>query len=103
MTKPVTGQYECQHSSGIGMDYFTSRIDRLILQSDGRFTLTVQEKSRLSNAAQSLVSGQQISSAAPEKKREGSYTLQENAIILHFQDGSQEQGQLSWNGEGLQL
>lgn len=103
MTKPVTGQYECQHSSGIGLDYFTSRIDRLLLQPDGRFTLTIQERSRLSNAAQSLVSGQQISNTVPEKRREGNYTLQGNAIILHFQDGTQEQGQFSWNGEGLQL
>lgn len=103
MTKPITGQYECQHSSGIGLDYFTSRIDRLILQPDGHFTLTVQERSRLSNAAQSLVSGQQITNAAPEKKREGTYTVQGNTIILHFQDGTQEQGQVSWNGEGLQL
>jgi hypothetical protein len=103
MTKPITGQYECQHSSGIGLDYFTSRIDRLILQPDGRFTLTIQERSRLSNAAQSLVSGQQITNAAPEKKREGTYTVQGNTIVLHFQDGTQEQGQVSWNGEGLQL
>jgi hypothetical protein len=104
MTKPVTGQYECQHSSGIGLDYFTSRIDRLILQPDGHFTLTVQERSRLSNAAQSLVSGQQISTNAPETRREGNYTLPgENTIVLHFQDGTQEQGQLAWNGEGLQL
>jgi hypothetical protein len=103
MTKPITGQYECQHSSGIGLDYFTSRIDRLTLQSDGHFTLTIQERSRLSNAAQSLVSGQQVTSAAPEKKREGTYTVQNNTIVLHFQDGTQEQGQVSWNGEGLQL
>jgi len=103
MTKPITGQYECQHSSGIGLDYFTSRIDRLILQPDGHFTLTIQERSRLSNAAQSLVSGQQITNAAPEKKRDGTYTLQGNTIVLHFQDGAQEQGQVSWNGEGLQL
>jgi hypothetical protein len=103
MTKPITGQYECQHSSGIGLDYFTSRIDRLTLQPDGHFTLTIQERSRLSNAAQSLVSGQQITSAAPEKKREGTYTVQNNTIVLHFQDGTQEQGQVSWNGEGLQL
>lgn len=86
------------------MDYFTSRIDRLILQPDGRFTLTIQERSRLSNAAQSLVSGQHVSTTAPEIKREGSYTLPgENIIVLHFQDGKQEQGQLAWNGEGLQL
>jgi hypothetical protein len=102
MTKPITGQYECQHSSGIGLDYFTSRIDRLILQPDGHFTLTIQERSRLSNAAQSLVSGQQITNAAPEKKREGTYSVQDSTIIFHFQDGTQEQGQLSWNGEGLQ-
>src|SRR6266700_2457802 len=104
MTKPITGQYECQHSSGVGLDYFTSRIDRLTLQPDGHFTLTIQERSRLSNAAQSLVSGQQISTATPETKREGNYTLPGgNVIIFHFQDGQQEQGQLAWNGEGLQF
>jgi hypothetical protein len=102
MMKPITGQYECLHQSGIGLDYFTSRIDRLTLQTDGRFILIEQDRSRVANAAQSLMSGQQVTSAAPEKRREGSYTYQGNAISFHFDDGTQEQGQISWNGEGLQ-
>jgi hypothetical protein len=103
MMKPITGQYECQHSSGIGLDYFTSRIDRLTLQPDGRFTLIVQDRSRIANAAKSLVNGQQVSSAAPETRREGNYNLQGNVLWLHFDDGGQEQGQVSWNGEGIQI
>src|SRR5579859_5351042 len=103
MMKPITGQYECVHSSGVGLDYFTSRIDRLILQANGRFTLIIQDRSRLSNAAQSLASGQQVSTAAPETRREGNYTQQDNNLMLHFDGGGMEPGQLSWNGEGLQL
>ena len=102
MMNPITGQYECLHRSGVGLDYFTSRIDRLTLQTDGRFILTEQDRSRVANAAQSLLSGQQVTTAAPEKRREGSYTYQGNAVSFHFDDGTQEQGQLSWNGEGLQ-
>ena len=63
MMKPITGQYECVHRSAVGLDYFTSRIDRLTLQADGRFALIVQDRSRIANAAQSLVSGQQITAA----------------------------------------
>lgn len=103
MMKPITGQYECQHSSGIGLDYFTSRIDRLTLQPNGRFTLIVQDRSRIANAAQSLMNGQQVSSAAPETRREGNYNLQGNVLLLHFDDGGQEQGQVSWNGDGVQI
>jgi hypothetical protein len=103
MMKPVTGQYECQHRSGIGLDYFTSRVDRLIVQANGRFALIVQERSRASNAAQSFISGQQASTAAPEVRREGSYTLQNAVLWLNFDDGTQEQGQLSWNGDGVQI
>lgn len=103
MTKPVTGQYECVHRSGVGLDYFTSRIDRLTLQANGRFVLIAQDRSRIANAAQSLVSGQQANMAAPETGREGRYTLQGNALFLHFDDGKQEQGQFSWNGEGVQI
>lgn len=103
MMKPVTGQYECQHRSGIGLDYFTSRIDRLIVQANGRFALIVQEHSRVSNAAQSFISGQQASIAAPEVRREGSYTLQNTVLWLNFDDGTQEQGQVSWNGDGVQI
>jgi hypothetical protein len=103
MMKPITGQYECVHRSGIGLDYFTSRIDHLTIQADGRFVLVVQDRSRVSNAAQSLLSGQQVTNAAPETRREGSYTLQGNVVSLRFDDGAQEQGQLAWNGEGLQM
>jgi zinc-ribbon domain len=103
MTKPITGQYECQHRSGVGLDYFTSRIDRLIVQANGHFTLITQERSRASNAAQSLISGQQVSTAAPEVRREGSYNQQNNVLWLNFNDGTQEQGQLSWNGDGVQI
>lgn len=103
MMKPITGQYECIHRSGVGLDYFTSRIDRLMLQQNGRFVLIIQDRSRVANAAQSLLSGQQISATAPEIRREGHYTLQGNALFLHFDDGTQQQGQLSWNGEGVQI
>src|SRR5579863_1967643 len=103
MNKPVTGQYECVHQSGVGLDYFTSRIDRLILQPSGRFTLIAQDRSRMANAAQSLIAGQQISTAAPETRREGSYTCQGNLLSLRFDDNTQQQGQFSWNGEGVQI
>ncbi|HEY4387298.1 MAG TPA: hypothetical protein VGN34_22810 [Ktedonobacteraceae bacterium] len=103
MMKPITGQYECVHSSGIGLDYFTSRVDRLILQANGHFSLSIQSKSRAANAAQSLVSGQQVTNAAPEMRREGSYTLQNALVILTFDDGAQEQGQIVDNGERLQV
>ncbi len=103
MMKPITGQYECQHRSGIGLDYFTSRIDRLILQPNGHFSLIVQEHSRVTNAAQSLISGQQVSTAAPEVRREGSYSQQQTTLWLNFDDGAQEQGQFSWNGDGVQI
>jgi hypothetical protein len=103
MMKPVTGQYECLHSSGVGLNFFTSRIDRLTLQANGRFSLVIQDRSRLANAAQSLVSGQQVTTAAPEIRREGNYTVQGNVISFRFDDGSQEQGQLSWNGDGVQI
>ncbi len=101
--KPITGQYEFAHQSGIGLDYFTSRLDRLTIHPNGRFLLITQDRSRLSNAAQSLISGQQVSAAAPETRREGNYILQGNAISFRFDDGSQEQGQVSWNGEGIQI
>src|SRR6266516_4421116 len=103
MMKPITGQYECVHRSGIGLDHFTSRIDHLTIQADGRFVMIVQDRSRVSNAAQSLLSEQQVTNAAPETRREGSYTLQGNVVSLRFDDGTQEQGQLAWNGEGLQM
>jgi hypothetical protein len=103
LMKPITGQYECLHQSGVGLDYFTSRIDRLTLLPNGRFTLIVQDRSRLSNAAQSFLKGQQVTSAAPETRREGNYIQQGNTISLRFDDGTQHQAELSWNGEGLQI
>src|SRR5712691_8402657 len=103
MMKPITGQYECVHRSGVGLDYFTSRIDRLTLQTDGRFVLIAQDQSRIANAAQTFISGQQVTQAAPETRREGSYSYQGNVVSLRFDDGTQEQGQLSWNGDGLQI
>jgi hypothetical protein len=103
MTKPITGQYEFLHSSGVGLDYFTSRIDRLTLQPDGRFILIIQERSRMANAAQSLMSGQQLATNAPEIRTEGSYTVQGNSIAFRFDDGAVEDGQVAWNGEGLQF
>ncbi|HKF38157.1 MAG TPA: zinc ribbon domain-containing protein [Ktedonobacteraceae bacterium] len=96
--KSITGQYECSHSSGIGLDYFTSRLDRLTLLAKGRFTLLVQERSRISHAAKSLLSGQQVDTNAPETRREGGYTYQGDSISFFFDDGSREQGQLSANG-----
>src|SRR5258706_537731 len=90
----ISGQYECSHRSGIGLDYFTSRLDKLTLLTNGRFTLNVQERSRITHAAQSVMSRQQISTNAPETKREGTYTYQENIISFHFDDGEQEQSQL---------
>jgi hypothetical protein len=103
MTKPITGQYEYLHRSGVGLDYFTSRIDRLTLLPNGRFTLIIQESSRVSNAAKSLINGQQIAANPPEVRREGTYSAQGNALTFLFDDGSQEQGQAAWNGEGMQF
>ncbi len=103
MTKPVTGQYECLHRSGVGLDYFTSRIDRLTLQANGRFVLIIQDGSRVANAAKLFVNGQQVALNASETRREGSYTVQGNVIAFRFDDGAQEQGQMSWNGEGMQF
>jgi hypothetical protein len=103
MMKPITGQYECVHNSGVGLDYFTSRVDRLIMQANGRFSLIVQNKSRAANAAHSLISGQQVTNAAPETRREGYYSQQNLTITLTYDDGVQEQGQLLDDGERLQI
>lgn len=96
--KSLTGQYECVHRSGVGLDYFTSRIDRLTLQSNRRFSFIVQQQSRISHAAKSLLSGQQVDTNAPEIRREGGYTSQGNVITFMFDDGTQEQGQVGENG-----
>ena len=103
--KPITGQYECVHSSGVGLDYFTSRIDRISLLPNGRFILTIQNQSRAINAAQSLMKGQQASVAAPETRREGSYTYQMQglSLTLQFDDGGLEQGRVAPNGDGLYI
>lgn len=103
--KPLTGQYECQRRSGIGFDYFTSLLDRLIIQANGRFALIVQDRSRLAQAAQSFIKGEQTNAVAPasELRREGGYVQQGLMLTLHFDDGSQEQGQVAPNGEGIQL
>lgn len=103
MKTSVAGQYECLHRSGLGLDYFTSRIDRLTIQGNGRFVLITQDRSRVANAAQSLISGQQVSSAAPEVRREGTFMLQGNNVVLRFDDGTQQQGHLVLNSTNLQI
>src|SRR5690242_6720596 len=104
MSNPaVTGQYECQHSPGIGLNYFTARIDRLILRADGRFTLIVQKQSRVAGAAQAWMKGEQVSANPQETRREGSYTQQDRQVMLRFDDGGYEDAHLSWNGEGIQV
>ena len=99
--KSLTGQYECLHRSGIGLDYFTSHIDRLTLQANGRFSYIVQEKSRIGHAAKALLSGQQVDMNAPEVRRDGRYSSQGNIITFYFDDGAQEQGQVA--DSGLQI
>src|SRR5579859_6987353 len=96
--KSLTGQYECLHRSGIGLDYFTSHIDRLTLQANGRFSYIVQEKSRIGHAAKALLGGEQVNMNAPEVRRDGRYTSQGNTIVFYFDDGAQEQGQIAPNG-----
>lgn len=103
MKTSVAGQYECLHRSGLGLDYFTSRIDRLTIQGNGRFVLITQDRSRAAHAAQSLLSGQQVSSAAPEVRREGTFVLQGNSVLFNFDDGTQQQGQLVPNSTDLQI
>lgn len=103
MMKPITGQYECVHSSGVGLDYFTSRIDRLVLHTTGRFTLTIQAQSRAIHAAQSFIKGQSVTPQATETQREGSYRQQDNTVLLEFDDGGFENAQLAPDGNGLQI
>lgn len=99
----ITGQYECQHSPGIGLNYFTARLDRLILRADGRFTLIIQKQSRAVGAAQSWLKGEQASAEAQEARREGNYTQQDRQVMLRFDDGGYEEAQVSWNGDGIQI
>lgn len=96
--KSIVGQYECLHRSGIGLDYFTSRIDRLTLQANGQFMFVVQERSRVSHAAKSLFSGQQVDANAPETQRKGRYINMGDSIAFNFDDGTQENGQLTPTG-----
>jgi hypothetical protein len=96
--KSITGQYECLHRSGIGLDYFTSRIDRLTLQANGQFFFVIQDRSRVSHAAKSLISGQQVDINTPETRRAGNYSSQGDNISFFFDDGTQEQGQFTTNG-----
>jgi hypothetical protein len=96
--KSLTGQYECLHRSGVGLDYFTSHIDRLTLQANGRFSYIVQEKSRIGHAAKALLSGQQVDMNAPEVRRDGRYAWQGNTVTFYFDDGAQEEGQVAPNG-----
>jgi zinc ribbon protein len=99
--KSIVGQYECLHRSGIGLDYFTSRIDRLTLQANGLFIFVVQQRSRVSHAAKSLFSGQQLDVNAPETQRKGRYTKLGETISFNFDDGTQENGQVT--PEGIQI
>lgn len=101
--KPITGQYECVHSSGIGLEYFTARIDHLIIQANGRFILTTQNQSRAINAAQSFIKGQQATASAPETRLEGSYTQQNLLVTLQFEHGGSEQAQVTPDGTGMQI
>jgi hypothetical protein len=101
--KPITGQYECMHHSGIGLDYFTSRIDRLVLYPDGRFTLTVHQMSRAANAAKSWLNKQTVNHTPAETRQEGHYTQQQNSILLYFDNGGFEEAQLSQNADGIQV
>src|SRR5437667_5634300 len=96
--KSISGQYECLHRSGIGLDYFTSRIDRLTLQANRQFLFVAQERSRVSHAAKSLLSGQQVDVNAPETQRKGSYTNLGDNITFNFDDGTQENGQITPGG-----
>src|SRR5579883_1884572 len=97
----LIGQYECAHRSGLGLDYFTARLDRLTLYANGRFALVTQEKSRLMHAAKALASGQQASMDAPETRAEGSYSSRGDQLFLRFDSGEEEQGQIQ--DAGLQF
>jgi len=96
--KAITGQYECVHRSGIGLDYFTSRIDRMTIYANGHVLFVLQEGSRVGHAAKSLLSGQQVDTNAPEMRRTGRYSSQGDTISFTFDDGTQEQGQVTANG-----
>lgn len=96
--KSLIGQYECMHRSGLGLDYFTARLDRLTLYANGRFVLARQHKSRLMHAAKNLASGQQAGMDAPESSTEGNYRSQGTVLLLQFDSGEQEQAQIQQAG-----
>lgn len=101
--KPVTGQYECVHGAGVGLEYFTARIDTLTLYADGHFVLKVQQRSRVGQAAQSLMQGQQPTANVPENQQEGSYQIQGSQLTFNFANGGFDQGMLDADGTGLKL
>jgi hypothetical protein len=101
--KPITGQYECMHHSGVGLNYFTSRIDRLVLYPDGRFILSVQQMSRAASAAKSWFNRQTVNNTPPEIRQEGRYTQQQQKIMLTFDNGGSEEAQLAQNEDGVQI
>lgn len=101
--KSITGQYECVHHSGIGLDYFTSRIDRLVLYPDGHFTLTVQQMSRVTNATKAWLNKQAVNNMPPETRQAGHYTQQEQSVMLYFDNGGFEEAHLSPNADGVQI
>lgn len=94
----LIGQYECARHSAIGLDFFTGRLDRLTLYTNGRFTLITQEKSRLMHAAKNLMEGQQASMEAPENHAEGSYSSQGDLLFLSFDSGEQERATIQETG-----
>jgi len=95
----LIGQYECVHRSALGLDYFTARLDRLTLYANGRFVLSAQEKSRAMHAIKNLAAGEQAGGMeAPEKRSEGSYSSQGDALFLNFDSGEQERGTIQDTG-----
>jgi cell division protein FtsN len=103
MMKPITGQYECVHSSGVGLDYFTSRIDRLVVQNNGSFVLTTQNHSRVTNAAKSFMQGQQAPTTVAETRLEGTYVQQGLLVMMQFANAGSEQAHLAEDGSAMQI
>lgn len=94
----LIGQYECNHRSAVGLDYFTAKLDRLTLYANGRFALITQEKSRAMHALKNLATGEQASMEAPETRAEGSYSSQGAILFLNFDSGEQERGEIQNTG-----
>lgn len=99
MAMNVVGQYECEHTSGLGFDYFTSRVDTLTIYADGRFELVVQNKSRISSSANKL----KFDSQADTTRMGGTYSVQGLQLALTFSNGGFEPGQLAPDGSGVTL